>query len=255
MFNEITKKGVLSALEHPDDDRQADGRRAAGAARPRPPGRLQDQPAAVGQGPPRPERRPRAVGRAQAHRATASVRSRRSSPRSTGRSPRAWPAGPVPPEFDAKLLKRDGKNIKVGNKERGRRRAGRPRAATWVVSSVTTKERKKHALPPFITSQAAAGGSSRFPVKKTMMVAQQLYEGIELRAVGAVGLITYMRTDSTRVSDEAIAEVRELHRGHLRRRLPAGEAELLQEQEGRAGRARGDPPDLDGARPRSRSAT
>ena len=91
MFNEITKKGVLAALDNPTRDRQADGRRAAGAPRARSAGRLQDQPDALGQGPSRPERRPRAVGRAEARRAIASARSARSSPRSTGTSPRGWP--------------------------------------------------------------------------------------------------------------------------------------------------------------------
>jgi DNA topoisomerase I len=79
--------------------------------------------------------------------------------------------------------------------------------AEWTVASVTTRERKKSAVPPFITSKLQQ--ASRFPVKKTMMVAQQLYEGIELPGEGAVGLITYMRTDSTRVSDQALADVRE----------------------------------------------
>ena len=72
---------------------------------------------------------------------------------------------------------------------------------------MTTKERRKGAVPPFITSKLQQ--ASRFPVKKTMMIAQQLYEGIELPGEGAVGLITYMRTDSTRVSDQALTEVRE----------------------------------------------
>ena len=79
--------------------------------------------------------------------------------------------------------------------------------ADWVVASVTTKERKKSAVPPFITSKLQQ--AARFPVKKTMMIAQQLYEGIELPGEGAVGLITYMRTDSMRVSDQALTEVRE----------------------------------------------
>jgi DNA topoisomerase-1 len=79
--------------------------------------------------------------------------------------------------------------------------------ADWVVGAVTTKERKKGAVPPFITSKLQQ--AARFPVKKTMMIAQQLYEGVELPGDGAVGLITYMRTDSTRVSEGAIAEVRE----------------------------------------------
>ena len=66
-------------------------------------------------------------------------------------------------------------------------------------------------MPPFITSKLQQ--ASRFPVKKTMMVAQQLYEGVELPGEGAVGLITYMRTDSTRVSEQAIADVREFITG------------------------------------------
>ena len=62
-------------------------------------------------------------------------------------------------------------------------------------------------MPPFITSKLQQ--AARFPVKKTMMIAQQLYEGVELPGEGAVGLITYMRTDSTRVSDQALTDVRQ----------------------------------------------
>ncbi|HVL69120.1 MAG TPA: type I DNA topoisomerase [Vicinamibacterales bacterium] len=116
-------------------------------------------------------------------------------------------AGGVPPEFDARLLKKNGANIKVGNQADADAVLADLKAADWVVSSVTTKERKKNAVPPYITSKLQQ--ASRFPVKKTMMIAQQLYEGIELPGEGAVGLITYMRTDSTRVSDQALSEVRE----------------------------------------------
>ena len=116
-------------------------------------------------------------------------------------------AGPVPPEFDAKLLKKDGANIKIGNEAESNAVLDDLKQATWTVASVTTKERKKSAVPPFITSKLQQ--ASRFPVKKTMMIAQQLYEGIELPGEGAVGLITYMRTDSTRVADQALTDVRE----------------------------------------------
>jgi DNA topoisomerase-1 len=116
-------------------------------------------------------------------------------------------AGPVPPEFDARLLKRDGANVKIGNETEANTALADLKQASWVVESVTTKERKKSAVPPFITSKLQQ--ASRFPVKKTMMIAQQLYEGIELPGEGSVGLITYMRTDSTRVSDQALTEVRE----------------------------------------------
>jgi DNA topoisomerase I len=115
--------------------------------------------------------------------------------------------GPVPPEFDARLLKKGGSNVKVGNQAEADAILADLRKASWVVSSVTTKERKKSAVPPFITSKLQQ--AARFPVKKTMLIAQQLYEGIELPGEGAVGLITYMRTDSTRVSEQALGDARE----------------------------------------------
>jgi DNA topoisomerase-1 len=117
-------------------------------------------------------------------------------------------AGPVPPEFDARLVKRGGSNVRIGNQAESDAVLEDLRGATWIVESVVTKERKKSAIPPYITSRLQQ--ASRFPVKKTMMIAQQLYEGIELPGEGAVGLITYMRTDSTRVSEQALTEVREL---------------------------------------------
>src|SRR5215212_6888877 len=116
-------------------------------------------------------------------------------------------AAAVPPEFDAKLQKRSGSNIKVTNQAEADTVLADLKKADWVVGAVTTKERKKGAVPPFITSKLQQ--AARFPVKKTMMIAQQLYEGVELPGDGAVGLITYMRTDSTRVSEQAITDVRE----------------------------------------------
>jgi DNA topoisomerase-1 len=116
-------------------------------------------------------------------------------------------AAAVPPEFDAKLLKRDGASIKVTSQAEADTVLGDLKQAEWIVGAVTTKERKKGAVPPFITSKLQQ--AARFPVKKTMMIAQQLYEGIELPGDGSVGLITYMRTDSTRVSEQAITDVRE----------------------------------------------
>src|SRR3954463_4548257 len=116
-------------------------------------------------------------------------------------------AGPVPPEFDAKLLKKNGANIKITNEAESTAVLTDLKQARWAVESVTTKERKKGAVPPFITSKLQQ--ASRFPVKKTMMIAQQLYEGVELPGEGSVGLITYMRTDSTRVSDQALTDARQ----------------------------------------------
>ncbi len=79
------------------------------------------------------------------------------------------------------------------------------------MESVTTREKRKYPVPPFITSklQQEAVRKLRFTAKKTMTIAQRLYEGLEIGAEGSVGLITYMRTDSTRVAEGALAAARE----------------------------------------------
>ena len=127
-------------------------------------------------------------------------------------------AGPQPPDFEAKLHKKDGETIRVGTAEQSEAILADLERASWVVSSVATKERKRHAAPPFITSKLQQ--TARFGVKKTMMLAQQLYEGVELPSLGvdgAIGLITYMRTDSVRVSDDALTAVRD----HIRQAFGA----------------------------------
>ena len=96
-------------------------------------------------------------------------------------------AGPEPPEFDARLLKRGDASIKVRNEAEAARILAELGGVPFVVSSVITKERKKHAIPPFITSKLQQ--ASRFPVKKTMMLAQQLYEGIRAPGRGRAGWI------------------------------------------------------------------
>ena len=115
-------------------------------------------------------------------------------------------AGPVPPEFDTKVVKKGTKALKVTRESEAKAVVADLELATFVVRSVATKERKKQSPPPFITSKLQQ--TARFPVKKTMLLAQQLYEGIELPGEEAVGLITYMRTDSTRVAEQAITDVR-----------------------------------------------
>ena len=110
--------------------------------------------------------------------------------------------------------------------------------------------RSRNPVPPFITStlQQEAARKLRFSVKRTMMLAQRLYEGVELgKEEGSVGLITYMRTDSTRVSNDALDEVRAMIAERYGERVPSRDAEHLQEQEGRAGRARSHPPDVGAA--------
>src|SRR6187455_1494940 len=87
-------------------------------------------------------------------------------------------AAGLPPEFDARLVRRGDGAAKVRNEEQSKAVLRDLENATWTVSSVATKERKKNSVPPFITSKLQQ--ASRFPVKKTMMIAQQLYEGIQL---------------------------------------------------------------------------
>lgn len=117
-------------------------------------------------------------------------------------------AGTVPPEFDARLVRKGSAAAKVTNEAEAKQVLADLERADFIISSIAQKERKKTSAPPFITSKLQQ--ASRFPVKKTMMIAQQLYEGIELPGEeAAIGLITYMRTDSVRVSDQALLDVRE----------------------------------------------
>ena len=118
--------------------------------------------------------------------------------------------GHQPPPFDARLSKIKGKTAEVTNQEQADRILQNLEGAAFTVESVVTKEKKRYPVPPFITSklQQEAARKLRFTVKKTMMLAQRLYEGIELGDEGRIGLITYMRTDSTRISDEAMEMVR-----------------------------------------------
>jgi DNA topoisomerase-1 len=119
--------------------------------------------------------------------------------------------GKNPPPFIAKLDKISGRKVKVENEEQATAIVAVLKQAEHTVTAVDKKERKRYPSPPFITStlQQDANRKLRFPAKKTMGLAQKLYEGIELGPKGPVGLITYMRTDSTRINNEALAELRD----------------------------------------------
>ncbi len=119
--------------------------------------------------------------------------------------------GSNPPPFEAKLIKVDGKKAKVTNEEQAQKLAAKIREADFTVEKLDKKEIKRTAPPPFTTSklQQEASRWLRFSAKKTMSVAQKLYEGIELGKDGSVGLITYMRTDSYRIAEEALLEARD----------------------------------------------
>jgi DNA topoisomerase-1 len=119
-------------------------------------------------------------------------------------------AARVPPEFRAKLVKVDGKKAEVKDGDTARALAAEVEKARFVVSSVEKKERRRNPPPPFTTAKLQQEAANRlgFSPKKTMTLAQKLYEGVELGDEGAVGLITYMRTDSVRLSTEAVDAVR-----------------------------------------------
>jgi DNA topoisomerase-1 len=131
----------------------------------------------------------------------------------------------LPPPFDARLYKIESQTVKtsgfddgvkktefhIKDEETAKNILAELEGARYVVADVTTREKKRNPVPPFITSklQQEASRKLRFSAKKTMQTAQRLYEGVELGSEGAVGLITYMRTDSTRIAESALTEVRD----------------------------------------------
>jgi len=119
--------------------------------------------------------------------------------------------GATPPQFEAKLTKKDEDKLKVKNNEEVQRILADLQGKPYSVSKVEKKERKRNPVPPFTTSKLQQEGGRKlgFTSKRTMGIAQSLYEGVDLGKEGTVGLITYMRTDSTRVGTEAQEEARE----------------------------------------------
>jgi DNA topoisomerase-1 len=121
-----------------------------------------------------------------------------------------------PPVFSAKLSKIDGKKAEVGNQDEADAITADLNQASFQITSLTAKEKKRNPQAPFITSKLQQESFRKlgFTVRKTMMIAQRLYEGRDLGERGTVGLITYMRTDSTRIAPEALKDVR----GHIESR-------------------------------------
>ena len=118
--------------------------------------------------------------------------------------------GSCKPKFQAKLFKINDDKAEILNKEEADKILKDLDGSSLVLESITKKERKRNPSAPFITSslQQEASRKLNYSPKKTMMLAQKLYEGIKLEKKGTVGLITYMRTDSVRLSDQALEEVR-----------------------------------------------
>ncbi len=208
MFNEITKKAILEAIKHPGeiDMRMVDAQQAR---------RVLDRLVGYKISPILWDKVRRGLSAGRVQSVALKLICDREREIEAFVAEEYWHvtarlAGVNPPEFDARLLRKGDAPIKVGNEREASAILADLERATFTVSSIATKERRRQSVPPFITSKLQQ--ASRFPVKKTMMVAQQLYEGIQLPNEEApVGLITYMRTDSVRVADQALDEVR----GHI----------------------------------------
>ncbi|HEV2494611.1 MAG TPA: type I DNA topoisomerase [Terriglobia bacterium] len=119
--------------------------------------------------------------------------------------------GRNPPPFEARLVKYQTKDLEIPDQAAADGHVRAAQASRFIVESVATREKRKYPVPSFITSklQQEAVRKLHFSAKKTMMLAQRLYEGVELGDEGSVGLITYMRTDSTRVAETALAAARD----------------------------------------------
>ncbi len=115
-----------------------------------------------------------------------------------------------PPSFKANLVKIDDKKTKVKDGKSADKIVSELRKTPFILENVDVKEKKRNPAPPYITSTLQQDGFRlyRYPVRRTMMIAQKLYEGMEIGEQGLVGLITYIRTDSVRVSDEAVSGAR-----------------------------------------------
>ena len=110
-----------------------------------------------------------------------------------------------PPVLTAHFTKKNDEALEIADETTAKSLVEQVDGAKYIVQSVATREKRRNPVPPFITStlQQEASRKLRFSVKRTMALAQRLYEGVEMGKEGSAGLITYMRTDSTRVSQEA----------------------------------------------------
>jgi DNA topoisomerase-1 len=210
MFNEITKKAVLEAIQHPLelDIKKFESQQAR---------RVLDRLVGYQISPIlwAKVRRGLSAGRVQSVAVRLLVE--REEEIKAFRTEEYWTVevqveGKSPPPFAARVARVDGEKPVLLHEGQATQTLELIRAAALRVASVERKERRKNPPPPFITSrlQQEASSKLRFSPKRTMGLAQRLYEGLELGAEGPTGLITYMRTDSTRISDDAVNEVRTL---------------------------------------------
>ena len=208
MFNEITKKAVLAALDSPTDIdlRRVDAQQAR---------RLLDRLMGYRLSPLLWDKVRRGLSAGRVQSVALRIVCEREEAIEAFDPREYWVVtaaleGSSPPPFTARLKRRDGKEFEPANEGEWTGVREGLDGKTWRVSSIETKERRRSPQAPFITSRFQQEASRRFrlPVKRAMQLAQSLYEGKDVGAGGRMGLITYMRTDSTRVSDSAIEAVR-----------------------------------------------
>ena len=208
LFHEITERGIREAMDHPGkiDQRKVDAQQAR---------RILDRIVGYKLSPLLWEKVRRGLSAGRVQSVAVRLICEREKAREAFVSEEYWSLtaqleGNRPPPFSAKLIEISDRAIKLSNEQQTQEVIGQLQAKTYTVKSIDRKDRKRRPFAPFITSrlQQDASRKLRFTAKKTMMIAQQLYEGIELGESGPVGLITYMRTDSTRVAKEAIDETR-----------------------------------------------
>jgi DNA topoisomerase I len=209
LFNEITKKAILSAIDHPGkiDQNKVDAQQAR---------RILDRLVGYQISPIlwKKVRRGLSAGRVQS--VALRLICEREEEIKAFIPEEFWSLtalleGQSPPQFEAKLLKKDEVKLRVKNKDEVNRILDSLKDASYLVTKVEKKERKRNPVPPFTTSklQQEAGRKLGFTARRTMSIAQTLYEGVDVGEEGTVGLITYMRTDSTRIGVEAQNEVRD----------------------------------------------
>jgi len=209
LFNEITKKAVLDAIQHPGKLQQS--KYEAQQAR-----RILDRLVGYQVSPVLWEKVRRGLSAGRVQSVAVRIVCEREREIQDFVSEEYWSLTATlkgkesPGSFDAKLTKWKGKKLKMANEAEAQAIRKTLETVPYSVSKIVQQEKQRHPLPPFITSrlQQDAYRKLSFPAKKTMWIAQKLYEGVDLGPLGTVGLITYMRTDSVRVSTEAIEQVR-----------------------------------------------
>jgi DNA topoisomerase I len=210
LFNEITQKAVLDALRHPGKLQQA--KYEAQQAR-----RILDRLVGYQVSPILWEKVRRGLSAGRVQSVAVRIVCEREREIQDFVSEEYWSLTATlkgqesPVSFDAKLSKWKGKKVKMANEQEALAIKQTLEGTSYAVSKITRQEKQRHPFPPFITSrlQQEAYRKLSFYAQKTMRVAQKLYEGMELGDMGSVGLITYMRTDSPRVANEAIRQVRD----------------------------------------------